>query len=62
MRLAEIGFRSNLPSAWRTDAVAAKTARPEHPAIAMLGDGTAGFYFIEFETALREEEPLEAFT
>jgi len=35
-------------------AIAAKAARPEQPSIALLGDGTAGFYFMEFETALRE--------
>ncbi len=41
-------------------AIAAKSARPEHPSIAMLGDGTAGFYFVEFETALREQLPIVA--
>ena len=41
-------------------AIAAKSARPDHPAIAMLGDGTAGFYFVEFETALREQLPIIA--
>ena len=41
-------------------AIAARTARPEQPAIALLGDGTAGFYFIEFETALREKLPIIA--
>lgn len=41
-------------------AIAAKSARPDQPAIAMLGDGTAGFYFMEFETALRENLPFVA--
>ncbi len=41
-------------------AIAAKSARPEQPSIAMLGDGTAGFYFVEFETALRENLPIIA--
>jgi len=41
-------------------AIAAKAARPDQPSIAILGDGTAGFYFMEFETALREELPFVA--
>lgn len=41
-------------------AMAAKAARPDQPAIAILGDGTAGFYFVEFETALREKLPFIA--
>jgi acetolactate synthase-1/2/3 large subunit len=41
-------------------AIAARAARPDQPSIAMLGDGTAGFYFIEFETALRENLPFVA--
>lgn len=41
-------------------AMAAKAARPDQPSIVMLGDGTAGFYFMEFETALREELPIVA--
>ncbi|MFY0612918.1 MAG: thiamine pyrophosphate-binding protein [Hyphomicrobiaceae bacterium] len=41
-------------------AIAAKAARPEQASIAMLGDGTAGFYFVEFETALRERLPIVA--
>jgi thiamine pyrophosphate-dependent acetolactate synthase large subunit-like protein len=41
-------------------AIAAKAARPDQPSIAMLGDGTAGFYFVEFETALREKLPFIA--
>lgn len=35
-------------------AVAAKQARPEAHVIAVMGDGTAGFHFAEFETAVRE--------
>lgn len=41
-------------------AMAAKAARPDAASIAMLGDGTAGFYFMEFETALREQLPIVA--
>lgn len=41
-------------------AIAAKSARPEQPSIVILGDGTAGFYFVEFETALRENLPIVA--
>ena len=41
-------------------AIAAKSARPDQPAIAILGDGTAGFYFMEFETAIREDLPFVA--
>ena len=39
-------------------AIAAKAARPTEASIALMGDGTAGFYFMEFETALREELPV----
>lgn len=35
-------------------AVAAKQARPDAEVIAVMGDGTAGFHFAEFETAVRE--------
>lgn len=35
-------------------AVAAKQARPDAPVIAVMGDGTVGFHFAEFETAVRE--------
>ncbi len=35
-------------------AIAAKIARPESDVILMMGDGTAGFHFAEFETAARE--------
>jgi len=34
-------------------AVAAKLARPEATVYAMMGDGSAGFHFAEFETAVR---------
>ncbi len=36
-------------------ALAAKLARPEATVVAMMGDGTAGFHFTEFDTAVREE-------
>jgi len=35
-------------------AIGAKIARPDVPVIAIMGDGTAGFHFAEFETAARE--------
>ncbi|WGH77304.1 thiamine pyrophosphate-binding protein [Jannaschia ovalis] len=35
-------------------ALAAKMADPEAPVIALVGDGTVGFHFAEFETAARE--------
>lgn len=35
-------------------AVAAKIARPEARVIAIMGDGTVGFHFAEFDTAVRE--------
>lgn len=35
-------------------AAAAKQARPDATVIAVMGDGTAGFHFAEFETAVRE--------
>lgn len=41
-------------------AIAAKSARADQPSLAILGDGTAGFYFVEFETALRENLPIIA--
>lgn len=34
-------------------ALAAKVARPESPVVVLMGDGTAGFHFAEFETAHR---------
>ena len=39
-------------------AVAAKQARPDAQVIAVMGDGTAGFHFAEFETAVRENAPF----
>ena len=39
-------------------AVAAKQARPDAQVIAVMGDGTAGFHFAEFETAVRENARL----
>lgn len=41
-------------------AIAAKAARPDHASIVMMGDGTAGFYLAEFETALRNDLPIIA--
>ncbi|MEM9354781.1 MAG: thiamine pyrophosphate-binding protein [Pseudomonadota bacterium] len=41
-------------------AIGAKAVRPEEPAITIMGDGTAGFYLAEFETAVRENTPLVA--
>ena len=35
-------------------ALAAKLARPNATVVAMMGDGTAGFHFIELDTAVRE--------
>ncbi|OWT76979.1 MULTISPECIES: thiamine pyrophosphate-binding protein [unclassified Achromobacter] len=35
-------------------AVAASLARPEATIVALMGDGTVGFHFTEFETAIRE--------
>ncbi len=39
-------------------AIAAKVVRPDQPALAVMGDGTAGFYLAEFETAVRENIPI----
>ena len=39
-------------------AIGAKAVRPGQSAITILGDGTAGFYLAEFETAVRENTPL----
>lgn len=41
-------------------AIAAKIARPEATVVAMMGDGTAGFHFMEFDTAVRENAPFIA--
>lgn len=35
-------------------AIAAKIARPEAQVVLLMGDGTAGFHFTEFDTAVRE--------
>lgn len=35
-------------------AIAAKIARPEAQVVLLMGDGTAGFHFSEFDTAVRE--------
>lgn len=39
-------------------ALGAKKARPDATVIAMMGDGTVGFQFAEFETAAREQTPF----
>ena len=41
-------------------AIGAKAARPDHPVFVLLGDGTAGFHFAEFETAVRTALPFIA--
>lgn len=41
-------------------AIGAKTERADAPVITMMGDGTAGFHFMEFETALRADLPFVA--
>jgi acetolactate synthase-1/2/3 large subunit len=41
-------------------ALAARTARPGAPVVAMLGDGTFGFHLAEFDTAARERLPFVA--
>lgn len=41
-------------------AIGAKAVRPDQPAVTVMGDGTAGFYLAEFETAVRENTPLVA--
>lgn len=41
-------------------ALAARQARPEATVFALMGDGTAGFHFAEFETAARERTPFVA--
>ncbi|MEO9875539.1 MAG: thiamine pyrophosphate-binding protein [Anderseniella sp.] len=38
--------------------VAAKQAKPEATVFALMGDGTVGFHFAEFETAVRENTPF----
>jgi acetolactate synthase-1/2/3 large subunit len=39
-------------------AIAAKLAHPEHPVIAVMGDGTFGFHMAEFDTAVRYGLPV----
>jgi thiamine pyrophosphate-dependent acetolactate synthase large subunit-like protein len=41
-------------------AIAAQLARPDHPVIAVLGDGTFGFHMAEFDTAVRYGLPIIA--
>jgi len=41
-------------------AIGAHIARPNHPVLSVMGDGTAGFYLAEFETAVRENIPFVA--
>ena len=41
-------------------AIGAKLAQPDAPVFVLLGDGTAGFYFAEFDTAVRAEAPIIA--
>ena len=36
-------------------AIGAAAARPDQPVLTIMGDGTAGFYLAEFETAVREK-------
>ena len=38
--------------------LATKLARPEATCFVLMGDGTAGFHFMEFETAVRENIPF----
>ena len=40
--------------------VAAKLARPDATVFALMGDGTSGFHFSEFETAVRCDAPFVA--
>ncbi len=41
-------------------AIAAQLARPEHPVVAVMGDGTFGFHMAEFDTAVRYDLPIIA--
>lgn len=41
-------------------AMAAKATQPQAEVIALMGDGTAGFHLMEFETAVREDLPFIA--
>jgi acetolactate synthase-1/2/3 large subunit len=39
-------------------AIAAQLAHPDHPVVAVMGDGTFGFHMAEFDTAVRYELPV----
>jgi acetolactate synthase-1/2/3 large subunit len=39
-------------------AIAAKLAHPDHPVVAVMGDGTFGFHMAEFDTAVRYNLPV----
>jgi acetolactate synthase-1/2/3 large subunit len=39
-------------------AIAAQLARPDHPVVAVMGDGTFGFHMAEFDTAVRYGLPV----
>jgi acetolactate synthase-1/2/3 large subunit len=39
-------------------AIAAKLADPDHPVVAVMGDGTFGFHMAEFDTAVRYNLPV----
>jgi acetolactate synthase-1/2/3 large subunit len=39
-------------------AIAAALAHPDHPVVAVMGDGTFGFHMAEFDTALRYDLPV----
>jgi len=39
-------------------AMAARLARPDHPVVAVMGDGTFGFHMAEFDTAVRNDLPV----
>jgi acetolactate synthase-1/2/3 large subunit len=41
-------------------AIAAKIARPGATVVALMGDGSCGFHFMEFDTAVREKAPFVA--
>lgn len=41
-------------------AIAAKASHPESSVFALMGDGTVGFHFAEFETAVRNKLPFVA--
>ena len=41
-------------------AIAAKIAQPQATVIALMGDGSSGFHFMEFDTAVRENAPFVA--